>query len=332
MYFRTHTVVFTLLMLGASGLMLPGRATTPSDATATLVGNNQYDISTVLSGIAAIPRSAPATGAGLDVLPANGGVEIKTESVEVTNTTGTNDTGSGDNNKKPAVTKLVLKPVSVSAADWSSSTELETWSASGLRTRSGSRFTTLFGYTRGLTTSSEFALNIPWQTINITGLQSQNGVGDTELTYRKYISNSENLSAPTYVLSGKAYLPTGDYQKGLGVGRFSYGASGTASKPFFTNTLGYLGCGYTLMGKPANTDLKNVLYYWLGANTQLSPRWTMQYELVKFNSPQNEANTRLLLGGRYLLTPTAGLQFNVKRELQADGRSTTVSIGYSSRF
>ncbi|MDH7569277.1 MAG: transporter [Armatimonadota bacterium] len=219
-------------------------------------------------------------------------------------------------------------------SDFSTALEYETWSGEGRRSVDGHRTTLLLGYTRGLSPTNEFALTVPLQQVKVSGYVDETGIGDVELAMRHFFYNPQAENGPTVVLSGKVFLPTGDADKAIGLGEFSYGASLNGTLPVGAAglTSAYAGVGYTVVGEPSGVDLKNVLYYWAGGITQMAPRWNLQYEALRFNSPANEKYTRALLGVRYGLTPSAGLQFNVKREFQADGNPTTISIGYSSRL
>ena len=223
-----------------------------------------------------------------------------------------------------------FRPLGNAVGEVNFSLQGETWSGQGNRVESGTRVSELNNYTRGLPQDFEVAVTVPFEWLNYFG--GSTGFGDTEIAVRKYLYDPNSTSGTTVVASGKIYLPTGDINRGTGIGRFSGGASVMAARPFGSRTQGYAGVGYNIVGQPSGFSVNNVLYYWAGGVTGLSPRWATQYEINHFNSAvANEGYTRLTVGLRRQLTPTRGVQVSIKQELQADGHSTTLGLGYSAR-
>ncbi len=239
--------------------------------------------------------------------------------------------------EQKSVARLQLRPVLPSAADISTAVEYETWGADGKRTQGGYRVSTILGYTRGLTEEAEIGLRIPVQRVRVGDTLNVAHLGDIEFDISRYFMapNDAKRPGPTVVFTGKAYLPTGRLDMGIGSGEFSYGASMTCAQSCVTgavSSLLYAGAGYTFSGQPDFVRLNDIFYCWAGAASQITDYWMIQYEGIHFNSLIGEHYTRGQVGLRYKLTPTAGLQFNLKREFQADGNAFTFSFGYSSRM
>lgn len=251
----------------------------------------------------------PGVGGGVDAVAANGGQEIRVI------------------DGRPRVQPEGAR------SDWSSNAQIETWGSGGRRGVSGTRASTLIGYTRGLSPTSEVAITVPMHAVSLGGGYGDNsGIGDTEVAYRYVFCDPEAPDGPTVTLSGRLYLPTGSYRQGTGLGKLGFGPSLAVAKPVGRATLAYGGLGYTAVGQPSGASPRNVVCVWLGGFTALAPRWSVQYEAVRFNSPSEEQYLRALVGVRYALTPTRGLQINLKQELQADGKPTAVTLGYSARM
>lgn len=236
----------------------------------------------------------------------------------------------------------VLKPLGAPSvpsgyptqSEFSTQLETESWSGAGIRVVRGSRQALLFNYTRGLKSQTEVAVNGSFQRLHLDVLGNSSDFGDTAVAFRKYFYNPERAYAPTIVLSAKAFLPTGSLDKGSGIGKLSFGPSILASRYFGANgrTLAYAGAGYIFVGNSRTVKLHDTYYAWVGGTTALSPRTMLQLELSHFISPFREDYTRFFIGPRFNLTPTRAVELGLKRELQADGKPTSLSLGYSLRF
>jgi hypothetical protein len=209
--------------------------------------------------------------------------------------------------------------------------DYEAWDGEGRRGVDGHRFTVLANYTWGLDEDSEISVTLPYQRLSLTTFDTKSGLNDTEVAYRRYVADQEDPQAPTYVVSGRVLLPTGDADKGIGLGEFSAGVSAMVTKPL-GRSLGYCGVGYTFFGELEDADTENAFNAFLGGMTPVGKQMWTQYDLSHFASPFGEAYTRLLLGLRRMLTPTAGIQLNLRQEFQADGDSRSVSLGYVIRY
>lgn len=267
---------------------------------------------------AALAQSVSPTEA-----PPGGGTEYIQPNDNIPITTGTGGTP-------------LMRPTAPSAADLTTAVEYEHWSGEGVRGAPGSRRILLFNYVRGLSGDKEISATVPIMKV-ITGVGSAAGVGDLELNLRKYIYDKQDEKSVTWIPNLKLFLPTStNSNAGLAQNDFCFGPSLTVSKPFGGSTLAYAGLGYTFMngsiGGFGGSRPKDIFMQWLGGTTQFNPKWGLQYEVVHFNSTTDEDFTKLLIGPRINLSPTRGIQVTVKKELQADGKSTSISLGYSSRF
>ena len=227
-----------------------------------------------------------------------------------------------------------------SASQVSASAEFEKWGTDGKR-YGGNRSTYLLTYDRDLKPGIEGQIILPYQRLHINPgfkLPAADGFADTEVDVRKYIVNAKNPDAVNFVASLRGFIPTGNWERGIGLHQWGIGPSVIASKPF-GNTLGYTGLGYTysqrytphlLTGfKPDNFS---PWYYWVGGSTQINQRWGGQAELLGFVSNNGEQYLRGLIGARFAITPSMGLQLNYKQEFRAAGKAQTLSIGWSDLF
>lgn len=227
-----------------------------------------------------------------------------------------------------------------SASQVSASMEFEKWGShnANLGGRiAGNRNTYIMSYSRTITPDVQAEIIAPYQRLKLQDTKAAEGFSDTELALRKYFVNTTDPAAPTIVASARVFLPTGNAEKGIGTHALGYGPSVLISKPY-NNTLGYAGIGYTYIQKyshlPFPTGLHYISpwYYWAGGATQIKPQWMTQYEVMAFNSPIDQFYIRALIGLRYSITPSMGIQVNYKKELRADGKAETLSIGWSGIY
>jgi len=95
------------------------------------------------------------------------------------------------------------------------------------------------------------------------------GIGDLILRGRYYIVD-EREWVPTIAVTGRFKIPTADSSRGLGTGEFDEGAGVEVSKKLFGQWRGFMDFGYTLIGDPANLNLRNQWYYDLGVGHDLT--------------------------------------------------------------
>jgi len=227
-----------------------------------------------------------------------------------------------------------------SASQVSASAEFERWSTDAKR-YGGNRSTYLLTYDRDIKPGLEGQVILPYQRLHINpGFDhpAADGFADTEVDIRKYIVNAKDPNAVSFVASLRGFLPTGNWERGIGLHQWGVGPSVIASKPF-NNTLAYTGLGYTYSRRynphvaiGFRPDNFCPWYYWAGASTQYNQKWGSQAELLGFVSNNGEQYLRGLVGLRYAITPSMGFQVNYKHEFRAAGKAETLSIGWSDLF
>jgi len=227
-----------------------------------------------------------------------------------------------------------------SASQVSASAEFEKWGTDGKRYQ-GNRSTYLLTYDRDLKPGLEGQIIFPYQRLHVNpGFDhpAADGFGDVEVDVRKYIVNAKNPDAVSFVASLRGFLPTGNWERGIGLHQWGVGPSLIVSKPV-NNTLAYAGLGYTYSQRYTphlaigfRPDNFSPWYYWIGGSTQFNQKWASQVELLGFNSNNGEQYLRGLVGIRYGITPSMGFQVNYKQEFRAAGKAQTLSIGWSDLF
>lgn len=218
-------------------------------------------------------------------------------------------------------------------SEFSAAVEFETWKtdvpASIVR---GNRQTILAGYSKARA-NDEIVAILPYQFLHVNGFLNTNHLDDSEITYRRYSFDATDPSSTTVVYGAKLILPTGDVNKRIGLGRWGLAPTVTVSKPC-GKSLYYIGGNYTFLEKKSGDPYASPYFIWIGGVTQLQPKTSLQYEATKFRSASGGGVDyfRILVGPRFQITPTAGIQVNLKQELQAGSKSTVISIGYSRRM
>jgi hypothetical protein len=262
------------------------------------------------------------TGSALAV-PALGGTTVNSQ------------TNGGDSTRSNG-SSTIVRPALPAAPLFSTSLEYESWDSGtegGFTRLSGNRLTGLFNYAHGGLDKTEVSISVPFQRVEIDGLGNGRGVGDIGLAFRKYFYSDVNPNSLTIVASLRAFLPTGDETRGLGVGRTIFGPSLSFSKPFGNSTLLYSGVGYNFAsGRSLGISLEDAGYAWIGGVTRFGNRLGLQYDATYFKTPFDEDYTRVLVGPQLYLTPTQAVQLNFRKELKAAGKPFGVSLGYSSNF
>lgn len=105
------------------------------------------------------------------------------------------------------------------------------------------------------------------------------GIGDLILRGRYYLVD-EREWVPTIAVTGRIKMPTADASRGLGTGEFDEGAGLELYKKLFGQWWGFMDFGYTLIGDPADVNLRNQWYYDLGVGYDLTKNMllSMYYE------------------------------------------------------
>jgi hypothetical protein len=105
------------------------------------------------------------------------------------------------------------------------------------------------------------------------------GIGDLILRGRYYLVD-EREWVPSIAVTGRIKMPTADANRGLGTGEFDEGAGLEVNKKLFGQWWGFMDFGYTLIGDPADVNLRNQWYYDLGVGHDLTKNLllSMYYE------------------------------------------------------
>ncbi|HEY3330950.1 MAG TPA: hypothetical protein VGK19_13065 [Capsulimonadaceae bacterium] len=217
--------------------------------------------------------------------------------------------------------------------EFSAVMEFEGWhNDAGHGINKGDRQTILTGYTKAMG-NNEIAAILPYEFLHVPGITTGSSFDDSEITFRHYSFDETDPSSLTTVYGAKLIVPTGSPNKFIGVGRWGLAPTVTVSKPR-GNSLFYVGGNYTFIARKSGDILGNPYFLWLGGVTRVQPKTTVQYELTKFRAANGDGltYTRIMVGPRFAVTPTAGIQVNLKHELEAGSHSTVLSIGYSNRM
>jgi hypothetical protein len=103
--------------------------------------------------------------------------------------------------------------------------------------------------------------------------RTESGLGDVMLS-AFYTAMDERRSAFGLDLGAKVKLPTADEQRGLGTGETDYAIQADVFKPF-GNVTAFGSLGYRIYGDPPGLNLRNVVYYAIGASYSMSPESTV---------------------------------------------------------
>jgi hypothetical protein len=130
----------------------------------------------------------------------------------------------------------------------------------------------------GLTPRTEVAV----EPVFATSIQPKvgrvaNGVGDLEITIT-HLLRPEADSLPAFALAGEVKLPTATNRQ-IGTGKTDLTAWGIASQRFGRMDV-HANLGYTIVGQPAGTRLKNVISFAVASELHVSPRFDVVGELI----------------------------------------------------
>ncbi len=98
------------------------------------------------------------------------------------------------------------------------------------------------------------------------------GLGDVLLIGRYFLYiEREGGVFPSILLSGRVKAPTADRDRGLGTGEWDEGAGLGLTKLFTDKLVGLADVGYTIIGKPSGTNLRNQWSYDVGLGYYIVP-------------------------------------------------------------
>ena len=103
-----------------------------------------------------------------------------------------------------------------------------------------------------------------------TTRKTEDGLGDILVQGRYYVLE-ETDTLPLVGITGNIKLPTADEHKELGTGELDAGFGFEFSKNFSDSWQAYFDIGYTFVGDPPGTDLRNQWYFDIGAGYYLAP-------------------------------------------------------------
>src|SRR5437763_1345774 len=138
----------------------------------------------------------------------------------------------------------------------------------------------------GLTDRVELTVEPVFGTrIQPRGIAPVSGAGDLEVTLT-YLLLPERGAAPALALAGEIKLPT-SHNPLIGTGKTDYTAYAIATKQFDRLAI-HANLGYTVIGRPAGTKLRNIIDYALAEELHLTPRFDIVGELIGNTSSTGE--------------------------------------------
>jgi hypothetical protein len=111
------------------------------------------------------------------------------------------------------------------------------------------------------------------------------GAGDVEVTLT-HLFKPESSSIPAFALAAELKLPTAKNEQ-IGTGKTDYTLWGIASKRFGRMDV-HGNLGYTVVGKPTGTDLRNIVNYAVAEEFHLSPAVDIVAEVLGNTSSTGE--------------------------------------------
>jgi hypothetical protein len=168
-----------------------------------------------------------------------------------------------------------------------------------------------------------------------------NGFGDLEITLT-HLLLPEAGSAPAFAMAGEVKLPTAGNRQ-IGTGKTDLTVWGIVSK-----RLGRLdvhgNLGYTVIGKPAGTHLKNIIDYAIAEEFHVSPQFDFVGELIGNTSSTGEnvegaggplpseaasGESSAMLGVRYHVRPAMFISLGVSYD---NNHALLIRPGITWRF
>lgn len=160
----------------------------------------------------------------------------------------------------------------------------------------------------------------------------EGGLGDIWLEGKYTVRGSGAM--PDLVPYAKVKFGTASASRGLGTGKNDYESGldlewvvGSSVFPFAT-------LGYRVVGKPANTNLRNILTYDAGSSFMVATQHvlTLMYSGRQSAQPGFPAASDAIAAWNYDLTPGNGFQVYVDKGLSTGSPNYSVGIGGQVRF
>lgn len=133
------------------------------------------------------------------------------------------------------------------------------------------------------------------QSTDDNGTQTVEGMGDTYLSLGYTFQQMPNLQ-----LSLKYKLATGDENKGLSTGENDLGFQLDYFQQLNSQYAGFTTVGYSLNGKPSQTDIQNTTYASLGFGKNIGARWqigmSVDYQQSLYRSLEDQTALSVFSG------------------------------------
>ncbi|MEA2165897.1 MAG: hypothetical protein QOK37_4024 [Thermoanaerobaculia bacterium] len=180
----------------------------------------------------------------------------------------------------------------------------------------------------GLTPRTEIAVEPVFATsIRSKSGSAANGPGDLEVTLT-HLLLPEGSSTPAFALAGEIKLPTAKNRQ-IGTGKTDLTAWAIASKRFGRVDI-HGNLGYTIIGKPAGAQLKNIISYAAAGEMHVSPRFDIVGELIGNTSSTGESADGTSGSGTVISSEAPGGETSVMAGVRWHLRPDVfVSIGVS---
>jgi len=183
--------------------------------------------------------------------------------------------------------------------------------------------------TYGVAPNVDVIIEQPWSYVSFDGTGHTKGFNDTVVAskYKFGVFKGIDLAA-----KASLSLPTADEFKGFGPGKVNLGVSLLATKPFAWGAV-HANAGYTTNANDFGLN-KNIL------NGSIAAEYIIIKNLVAvadFGVATNllkdsDANTYLLGGVNYKITPKASIALGVKGGLSGSLANTTLLTGFTYKF
>lgn len=118
---------------------------------------------------------------------------------------------------------------------------------------------------------------VPITTIRPNMGPHASGLGDLEMTLTGLLL-PEGRSRPAFAIAGEVKFPTGDSPV-IGSGKADFTGYGIASKRFGRLDT-HANLGYTVIGHPSGTEVKNSVNYAAAGEYSIAPRWVVVAEVL----------------------------------------------------
>ena len=162
---------------------------------------------------------------------------------------------------------------------------------------------------------------------------TNSGLGDVLLRGR-YTVLQESGVMPSVALTARVKIPTADRDRGLGTGEWDEGLGLTLTKSLTKELLGFADAGYTFIGNPPGSDLRNQWSYDIGLGYILtsSVLISVYYEEARalvagFQNPRD-----ILTSMTWAMTSALRFTTSFEAGLSTGAPEYAVNVGLSIRF